>query len=140
MKIIFMNNSGFSKITAELTFLDYIGKHFEHEVWDLSPMYGKPGAFQNIDEAIMINNIRDFEKRLSNLSNNECIVIVTNMIQAAYNKVYDIIQKYNVTVIDTQKNNFMSFLERKSAFVQISAVTSGGMLTLISLTGKTLKR
>ena len=41
MKVIIMNNSGVSKITAELTSLDAIKKVYDYEVWDLSTFYGK---------------------------------------------------------------------------------------------------
>lgn len=117
MKVLFINNSGFSKITAELTFLEYIGQYYEHEVWDLSPIYNKPGAFQNIDKAIQIKNFSDFEQNIKNEVKKDNVVIVTNMIQSAYNLIYDTVKKYDIPVIDTQKNNFMNFLERKSAFV-----------------------
>lgn len=116
MKIIIMNNSGVSKITAELTSYDTIRKHYNCEVWDLSHFYDKKGTFVNIEEALSVENISEFEQRIQELATKDRVVVVTNMVLSAYSKVYYILKKYGVVVIDVQKNNFMSFLERKTAF------------------------
>ena len=112
-----MNNSGFSAITAELTCLEYLKKFYPYEVWDLSPIDNKSGSFKNIDEAVSIKDMDEFDKRLHELTKQDRIVIVTNMVQSSYRKFYDAIKKYDIQVIDTQKNNFGCFLDRKSALV-----------------------
>lgn len=116
MKVIIMNNSGVSKITAELTSLDTIKKVYDYEVWDLSTFYDKKDTFVNIDEAISIQSICEFEDRIKEIAFRDQVVVVTNMVQSAYSKVYRILKSYQIPVIDVQKNNFMSFLERKTAF------------------------
>ncbi len=116
MKIIFMNNSGFSKITAELTYVEQVKKLFDYEIWDISNMFGKRGIFQNIDEAQNIDSWDEFNSRLSAEVIKDQIIIITNMVQSAFSQIYRIIKRNKIIIIDTQKNNFMSFLERKSAF------------------------
>ena len=112
-----MNNSGFSKITAELNCVDFLKKYYQYQIWDLSIIDNKYGTFQNIDEAISIKDLHEFEERLSAEVKSDKIVIITNMVLRSYVKFYKIIQKYNITVISTQKNNFGCFLDRKGAFV-----------------------
>ena len=109
-----MNNSGFSKITAELNYVYDIANVFPIEVWDLSKIDNREGTFVNIEEAISITSFEDFESRLIELLNGDQIVVVTNMVQSAYYKFYRILKKYNIPVIDTQKNNFMKYLEQKA--------------------------
>jgi len=109
-----MNNSGFSKITAELNYVDYIGKYYPYSIWDLSEMYNRKGTCVNIEEAISIKSYAEFQYRLSDEVKQNRIVIVTNMVQSAYVKIYPIIKLLNIPVIDTQKNNFMKFLEQKA--------------------------
>ena len=115
MKVIFMNNSGFSKITAELNFVYYISNYYPYSVWDLSEMDNRKGTFVNIEEAISIKSYSEFEAKLGEECKYEQIVVVTNMVQSAYYKVYPILKQFNIPVIDTQKNNFMKYLEQKTA-------------------------
>lgn len=115
MKVIFMNNSGFSKITVELNFVYYISNYYPYSVWDLSEMDNRKGTFVNIEEAISIKSYSEFEAKLGEECKYEQIVVVTNMVQSAYYKVYPILKQFNIPVIDTQKNNFMKYLEQKTA-------------------------
>lgn len=114
MKILFMNNSGFSEITAELNYVSYISNYYPYEIWDLSETDNRKGTFVNIEEAITIRDMAEFEERLAYETHNNHIVIVSNMVLSAYSKYYGIIKKYGIPVINTQKNNFMKFLEQRA--------------------------
>lgn len=116
MKLIFMNNTGVSKISADLMCYDYLKDIYENEVWDLSEIYNLKGLVINIQEAIVIHDLNDFDRRLHDLSQLNKVVIISNMVEKPWRKLAPIAKKYGVPIINTQKNNFTGILNRKIAF------------------------
>ena len=81
MKILFMNDIGVNLDSANLMSFYMLKDYYEYEVWDLSPIFGTTGTIKNIDEAITINLIDIFKKRLAACVGCDKIVIIINVVE-----------------------------------------------------------
>ena len=115
MKVIFTNDIGVNLDSANLMCFYFLKKYFAYEVWDVSAIYNRKGAVKNIDEAISVETIEDFERRLSEEVEKQKVVIMTNMVERPWKKLSSIAIKYGVPVICTQKNSFYEMLESMAA-------------------------
>lgn len=140
MKILFMNDIGVNLDSANLMSFYMLKDYYEYEVWDLSPIFGVTGTIKNIDEAITINSIDIFKRRLIDCRKCEEIVIITNMVERPWKKLQAIAQSLKIPVICTQKNNFFDILKAELATdfsISIPAKKRLGYLILkFSLTRK----
>lgn len=116
MKLLFMNDIGVNIDSANLMSFYTLKDYYPYEVWDLSPIFDKVGTVKNIKEAVSINSIEDFEKRLADCVKIENTLIITNMVEMPWKKLAPIAKKYGVKVISTQKNNFTDILYSHLAF------------------------
>lgn len=115
MKLVFMNDIGVNLDSANLMSFYFLREYYPHEVWDLSGIYDKKGTVKNINEAIPIDTLAEFEEKLAENVNEQKVVIITNMIERSWKKIDWIAKKYHVPVVSTQKNNFIDLLQSKVA-------------------------
>ena len=114
MKLIFTNDIGVNLDSANLMCYFYLKDYFDHEVWDVSNIFGRKGAVKNINDAISVDTIEEFEHRLTALTKEQKVVIITNMVERPWRRLAPIAKKLNVTVASTQKNNFFDILMSKA--------------------------
>lgn len=114
MKLIFTNDIGINLDSANLMCYFYLKDYFDHEVWDVSNIFGRKGAVKNIDYTISVDSIEEFEHRLTALTKEQKVVIITNMVEHPWRRLAPIANKLNVLVVSTQKNNFFDILKSKA--------------------------
>lgn len=115
MKLIFTNDIGVNLDSANLMSFYFLKENYSCEVWDVSEIYDKKGTVKNIDEAISIDTLEEFELGLEKSVQEQKVIIITNMIEKAWKKLQGIAKKYGVPVISMQKNNFIDLLQAEMA-------------------------
>lgn len=115
MKIIFTNDIGVNLDSANLMCFYFLKDYYPYEVWDVSEIFNRKGAVKNIDEAISVDTIKEFEQKLTDEVKVQKVVIITNMVEKPWKKLSSIAKRYNVPVISTQKNSFYEMLQSMAA-------------------------
>lgn len=93
MKIIFTNDIGVNLDSANLMCFYFLKDYYPYEVWDVSEIFNRKGAVKNIDEAISVDTIKEFEQKLTDEVKVQKVVIITNMVEKPWKKLSSIAEK-----------------------------------------------